>query len=104
MDKSTPPQLFSLLAFLCLLGIGILRVSNGEDGFSITTYYLGLGVTFAGTSLKIMTKPGMIILIAGIAGNILLNSTKPIGISAAVLAGWYLLDFTLTGRYKDKDV
>ena len=103
MEKFKPQQLFELLGFLCFIGIGIMRAAYDEDGFSIATYYIGLGVTLAGASLKVMTKPGIIILILGIAGNIFLRSTKPIGISAVLLGTWYLIAYGLLNEYKDEN-
>jgi hypothetical protein len=86
------------MVLACFIGMGIMSASF-EDGFSITTYYLGLGVTLVGASMKLFTKPGIVILIAGIAGNVFLNSYKPAGIAAAALAAWYALDYTLLKIY-----
>ena len=79
---------YSLLAFLCLVGIGITHISESEG-----MYYLGIGLTLAGASIKILTKPGAIILVAGILGNIFLKSKIPILFSASALACWYLFEF-----------
>ena len=87
MDKKLT-DLYSLLALLCVVGLGIARASESEGG-----YYLGIGMALAGSSIKILTKRGALILVAGIFGNMFLRSTTPIFISAAVLACWYLLDF-----------
>jgi hypothetical protein len=100
MDKSKS-ELYNILAVFCVLGTSIMHIANGEDGFSIETFYLGLGVTLAGAILKIITKPGMIILALGIAGNLFLKITTPIVFSATILACWHLVDCFSTGAYKN---
>ena len=86
MNKKSEP--YSLLAFLCLVGIGITHISESEG-----MYYLGIGLALAGASIKIFTKHGAAILAAGILGNIFLESSTPILFSASVLVCWYLLEF-----------
>ena len=86
---------YSLLAILCVVGVGIMRLDFP------TLYYLGVGLTLAGASINLLTKHGKIILAAGVLGNIFLQSSKPIGIAAAFLACWYLFDFLIDKKYKD---
>lgn len=101
MEKLKSIQPFSLLALLCMVGMGIMRASDGEDGFSLSAYYLGVGITLAGASVKLLSKAGAAILIAGIIGNMFLKSTTPLFISSYLLAGWYLFDFLILKEYKD---
>ena len=98
MENKQMPSPYAILVLACFIGTGIMS-SSFEDGFSITTYYLGLGVTLVGASMKLFTKPGIAILIAGIVGNMFLDSYKPAGIAAVVLASWYTLDYALLKSY-----
>ena len=56
MDNKQLPSPYAIMVLACFIGMGIMS-SSFEDGFSITTYYLGLGVTLVGASMKLFTKP-----------------------------------------------
>ena len=93
MDNFKSKDLYELLAFLSGIGICIMSASNRGEDPSPALYYLGVGVTLAGSAIKIFTKRGAMILAAGVLGNMFLKSDTPICISAGVLACWYLLDY-----------
>lgn len=91
MDKLKLSDVYSLLALLCVIGIGIAHISE-------SSYYLGIGLALAGSSIKILTKQGALILLMGVIGNMFLKSTTPLFISTALLVCWYLFDFQ-TSKY-----
>ena len=92
-----------MFALLCFIGMGILHASDGEDGFSMSAYYLGVGISLAGASVKVLSKPGAIILIAGIVGNLFLKSTTPLYISTILIASWYLFSYAVLKEYEDDE-
>jgi len=92
MDKIKLTDLYQLLALLCVVGMGIIGANQHSEDYSVAMFYLGLGITLAGASLKILTKRGALILVAGVLGTIFFKSDTPVCISAGLLACWYLFD------------
>ena len=98
MDKPEP-NIKEVLTLACIIGSSIMY--GAFDGkFNPMLLYLGIGVAVVGACYKVLTKPGMIILIAGIAGNIFLDSYWPATISAAALSFWWIFDYIFFLRYK----
>lgn len=73
--------------------MGIMGINQRSEDYSMAINYIGIGITLAGASIKILTKRGALILAAGVLGTMLFKSDTPICISAALLACWYLFEF-----------
>lgn len=94
--ENKSPDVRQVMVLACLIGLGLIYAAY-DGRFSATTLYLGIGVSVVGSFYLLFTKPGMVVLIAGVAGKILMGIDLPLTISAVLLAFWYVFDYVVLG-------
>ena len=89
MNKSEPiPQ--EVLFASCLIGIGLMKAE------SIELHIVAFALCCFGAKSKLLTVPGAIVFVAGIAGYFYLDSFKAPMAAAAVLAMWFISTYVVS--------
>ena len=85
--ETTPPE---VLFAACLIGIGLMKAE------SLELHIVAFALCCFGARSKLLTVPGIIVFLAGIAGYFYFDNIKAPMLSAAILALWFISTYVVS--------